>query len=86
MMGPSSILEKVFPVPDTIALVIPGLFLTGLATSFTTIGTYHEMQMPFIELYGGDGTDGRVLLYDKDKIGDILAGLRLAKDNYASGV
>jgi DNA-binding transcriptional regulator LsrR (DeoR family) len=55
--------------------VIPGLFLTGLETSFTTIGTYHEMQMPFMELYGGDGTDGRVLLYDKDKIGDILAGL-----------
>jgi MFS family permease len=73
--GPSSILEQDFPVPETIALVIPGLFLTGLATSFTTIGTYHEMQMPFMERYGGDGTDGRVLLYDKDKIGDILAGL-----------
>jgi hypothetical protein len=75
LMGPSSILEQVFPVPETIALVIPGLFLTSLATSFTTIGTYNEMQMPFMELYGGDGTDGRVVLYDKDKIGDILAGL-----------
>jgi MFS family permease len=75
MAGPSYVLENVFPVPDTIALVIPGLILTGLATSFTTIGTYHEMQMPYLELYGGDGTDGRILLYDKDKIGDILAGL-----------
>jgi MFS family permease len=75
MLGPSQILDSVFPVPDTIGLVIPGLFLTGLASSFTTIGTYHLMKMPYLELYGGDGSDDRVLLYDKDKIGDILSGL-----------
>ena len=47
MLGPSDFLQKVFPVPDTIALVIPGLFLTGMTNSFTSIGTYHEMQMPY---------------------------------------
>ena len=84
MAGPSDILTKIMPFPDTIGLVIPGLFLTGMATSFTTIGTYHEMQVPYLELYGGDGSDGRTLLYDKDQIGDILAGLYNAA--YSIGV
>lgn len=43
LAGPSDILQKIMPLPDTIGLVIPGLFFTGLATAFTTIGTYHEM-------------------------------------------
>ncbi len=84
MAGPSDILEKIMPMPDTIGLVIPGLFLTGMATSFTTIGTYHEMQVPYIEKYGGDGSDGRQILYDKDSIGDILAGLY--NSGYSIGV
>ena len=76
MSGPSDIMQKIMPFPDTIDLVIPGLFLTGFATAFTTIGTYHEMKQPYLDLHGGSAdTPNSILLYDKDKIGDVLAGL-----------
>ncbi len=41
LAGPSYVLESF--LPDTIGLIIPGLFLTGFATAFTTVGTYAEM-------------------------------------------
>lgn len=74
LIGPSDLFKSF--LPNTIGLIIPGLFLTGLATSFTTIGTYQEMYLPFTELHGGDGSDPtKRITYDKDKLGDILAGL-----------
>jgi MFS family permease len=51
MIGPSYLLEEY--LPNDIFIMISGLFLTGLATSFTTIGTYQEMYQPFIERHSG---------------------------------
>ena len=58
-------------MPNSIYIMIPGLFLTGIATNFTTISTYGEMYEPFVELHTKNG----VATYDKDKLGDVLAGL-----------
>ena len=63
LIGPSDIMN----MPNSIYLIVSGLFITGLATSFTTIGTFQEMYLPFVELNKG--------AYDKDKLGDVLAGL-----------
>jgi len=76
LIGPSYLLRSI--LPDKIGIMIPGLLITGLFTSFTTIGTYQEMQLPFLELHGGSEEDAKSpndILYDKDKLGDILAGL-----------
>jgi hypothetical protein len=76
LIGPSYLMRSI--LPDKIGIMIPGLLITGLFTSFTTIGTYQEMQLPFLELHGGAEEDGKSddeILYDKDKLGDILAGL-----------
>jgi MFS family permease len=76
LIGPSYLLANY--LPNSISVMIPGLFLTGLVTSFTTIGTYGEMYEPFIELYGCENASSYSNphdLYDKDKLNDILAGL-----------
>lgn len=78
LTGPSEILASY--MPNSIALILPGLFLTGLGTSFTTIGTYQEMYAPFVQLHGGEETPR----YDKDKLVDILSGLYNA--GYSIGV
>ncbi len=44
---------------DSLPWIISGLLLTGLFTSFTTIGTYNEMYLPFVELHGGE-PDGKI--------------------------
>lgn len=38
LVGPSWLFDSF--LPNSIALIIPGLFITGMATVFTTIGTY----------------------------------------------
>jgi hypothetical protein len=77
LIGPSYLFSSF--MTDTIGWIIPGLLITGLFTSFTTIGTYHEIYLPFVERHGGeaqlDGKTDHQLLYDKDKLGDILSGL-----------
>ena len=66
---------------DSIPWIISGLMITGLFTSFTTIGTYNEMYLPFIKSHGGEtspdggSNEDHLILYDKDKLGDILSGL-----------
>ena len=66
-MGPSSLIG----LPNSIALIIVGLFITGVGSAFTTVGTYQEMYIPFVALNGGEAAPR----YDKDKLGDILSGL-----------
>lgn len=46
LIGPSDFFKEY--LPNYISIMIGGLFLTGLATSFTTIGTYQEMYLPFV--------------------------------------
>ena len=66
LVGPSELMSSF--IPNSIGVMIPGLIFTGFATVFTTIATYQEMQIPFIEKYGLDNID-------QDKMGDVLAGL-----------
>ena len=62
-------------IDDSLPWIISGLFMTGLFSTFTTIGTYNEMYLPFVELHGGEPNEKNLILYDKDKLGDILSGL-----------
>ena len=71
LIGPSELLAEFMTIPNSIYLIIPGLFLTGIATNFTTISTYGEMYEPFVDIYTKNGMP----TYDNDKLGDILAGL-----------
>lgn len=73
LSGPSWLCRSF--LDDSLPWIISGLLLTGLFTSFTTIGTYNEMYLPFVELHGGEPDGKNVILYDKDKLGDILSGL-----------
>ena len=66
LIGPSYLFNSF--MPNSIYLIIPGLFLTGIGTVFTTIATYQEMYIPFVEKFGLENID-------QDKLGDILAGL-----------
>ena len=71
LIGPSELLGSI--MPNSIQIMIPGLFLTGIATNFTTISTYGEMYESFVARYTDPKTGA--VSYDKDKLGDILAGL-----------
>lgn len=73
LSGPSWLCRSF--MDDSLSYIISGLLVTGLFTSFTTIGTYNEMYLPFVELHGGEPDDKNIILYDKDKLGDILSGL-----------
>ena len=73
LSGPSWLCRSF--MDDSLPWIISGLLITGLFTSFTTIGTYNEMYLPFVELHGGEPNDKNIILYDKDKLGDILSGL-----------
>jgi hypothetical protein len=39
-------------LPNYLVIIFSGLFLTGLANTFTTISTYEEMHDPYIEKFG----------------------------------
>jgi len=39
-------------LPNYLVVIFSGLFLTGLANTFTTISTYEEMHDPYIEKFG----------------------------------
>jgi hypothetical protein len=39
-------------LPNSLYVIFGGLFLTGLANTFTTIATYEEMHDPYMEKYG----------------------------------
>lgn len=63
-LGPSHILRKF--LPQNLTMIILGLILIGLASSFTSIGAYTEMYEPYVEFNP---------TCDKDKLSDILSGL-----------
>lgn len=62
MIGPSYILG----LPNELYIVIPGLFLTGLAGSFTAISAYSEMCDPFVDEHPH---------CDGERLSDVLSGL-----------
>ena len=65
-------------LPNSLTVIFSGLFLTGIANTFTTISTYKEMHDPYIEKYGNPS--GR----DSEKLSDILSGIYNA--GFSTGV
>jgi hypothetical protein len=55
MIGPSHLLRGL--IPDSITMIVLGLFFIGLAGSFTSIGAYTEMYEPFVKLNPGCNKD-----------------------------
>ena len=74
LIGPSHLLG----LPNSLAVIVSGLFLTGIANTFTTISTYKEMHDPYIERYGKPSAA------NSEKLSDILSGLYNA--GFSSGV
>jgi uncharacterized membrane protein required for colicin V production len=50
LIGPSELMSSF--LPNSLYVIFGGLFLTGLANTFTTIATYEEMHDPYMENYG----------------------------------
>jgi MFS family permease len=59
-------------------VIFGGLFLTGLANTFTTISTYEEMYDPFMKNYGPLTPE------NNEKLSDILSGIYNA--GFSTGV
>jgi MFS family permease len=59
-------------------VIFGGLFLTGLANTFTTISTYEEMYDPFMTTYGPLTPE------NNEKLSDILSGIYNA--GFSTGV
>lgn len=64
LIGPSYLLGAIFP--NSLGVIIPGLLLTGLAGSFSSIAAYSEMHDPFVEAHPN---------CDREKLANILSGL-----------
>ena len=76
LIGPSQIMDSF--LPNSLGVIFSGLFLTGLANTFTTISTYKEMHDPFIERFGVTSA------HHNEKLSDILSGLYNA--GFSTGV
>jgi MFS family permease len=76
LIGPSYLFRSF--LPNSIYVIFGGLFLTGLANTFTTIATYQEMHDPYIEQYGVETSE------ESEKLSDILSGLYNA--GFSTGV
>jgi hypothetical protein len=76
LIGPSHIFSSF--LPNKLIVIFSGLFLTGLANTFTTISTYQEMHDPFVETFGVTSTS------NSEKLSDVLSGLYNA--GFSSGV
>ena len=64
MIGPSYLLRRI--IPDSLIVIVIGLFLIGLAGSYTSIGAYTEMYEPYVKINPS---------CNKDQLSDILSGL-----------
>lgn len=76
LIGPSTLFRSF--LPNLQAVIFGGLFLTGLANTFTTISTYEEMYDPFMSTYGPLTPE------NNEKLSDILSGIYNA--GFSTGV
>ncbi len=68
LIGPSAL----FSLPNTLKVIIAGLLLTGVGGTFTSIGSYQEMQMGY---YQNQSIRKSISATDQDRLNDLLAGL-----------